>query len=225
MEKVIGQLEARLTEDPENWHVRSSLVGALIRAGRWHDADRHCTQLLELAPDDRKALRLGRDIAARLGELARADSLQERLNAVEAELRSSRTLEAFVDEGGAGSLLVRTDFSDDSAWVALTHQVTGRAASLIIVDDRRFEGLDAAGLAALTGSHPYYVFAADSTTLEGEHTLLVVDRHHEPGRWFRVALDEVASVEANLAIANMDFADFADFAHATDQDHVFRGFV
>lgn len=69
---------------------------------------------------------------------------------------------------------------------------------------------------------PYYVFAADSRTLGGEHTLLVVDRHHEPGRWFRVALPEAASVEANLAIANMDLSDFAD---ATDETNVFRGFV
>jgi len=42
-----------------------------------------------------------------------------------------------------------------------------------------------------------------------------------PGRTFRCVVDEVASIEANLSIANMDFHEFADSVEA---DGVFRGF-
>lgn len=39
------------------------------------------------------------------------------------------------------------------------------------------------------------------------------------GRSFRCAVPEIASIEANLSIANMDFADYAD-----ERGGVFRGF-
>ena len=45
--------------------------------------------------------------------------------------------------------------------------------------------------------------------------------YDEPGRTFRVIPSEMWSVENNLSIANMDFAEFAD---AVDEDGVFRGF-
>ena len=41
------------------------------------------------------------------------------------------------------------------------------------------------------------------------------------GREFRCEVDEIASIEANLSIANMDFAEFAD---SVGEDGVFRGF-
>ena len=41
------------------------------------------------------------------------------------------------------------------------------------------------------------------------------------GRSFRCVAGEVASIAANLAIANMDFSDFAD---SVEDDGVFRGF-
>jgi len=41
------------------------------------------------------------------------------------------------------------------------------------------------------------------------------------GRVFRCAIPEIASIEANLSIANMDYHEFAD---NTDPDGVFRGF-
>ena len=43
----------------------------------------------------------------------------------------------------------------------------------------------------------------------------------EPGRAFRAIPSEVEPIVANLAIANMDFSEFADYA---DEDGVFRGF-
>jgi hypothetical protein len=41
------------------------------------------------------------------------------------------------------------------------------------------------------------------------------------GREFRCEVGEVASIEANLSIANMDFEEFAD---GVEDDGVFRGF-
>ena len=54
-----------------------------------------------------------------------------------------------------------------------------------------------------------------------QRTLLVVDRLHERGRWFRVTLEEAWAVENNLSLFNMDFFEFAS---AVDDDGVFRGF-
>jgi len=42
-----------------------------------------------------------------------------------------------------------------------------------------------------------------------------------PGRAFRCVVTEVASIEVNLSIANMDFHEFAD---SVGEDGVFRGF-
>jgi len=41
------------------------------------------------------------------------------------------------------------------------------------------------------------------------------------GRTFRCAASEVAGIEANLSISNLDFSDYAD---AVSSDGVFRGF-
>ncbi|MFI0040625.1 DUF6924 domain-containing protein [Streptomyces mutabilis] len=50
--------------------------------------------------------------------------------------------------------------------------------------------------------------------------LLAVDLYDEPGRTFRVPARWYPEVSANLSIANMDFADFAD---AVDGSGTFRG--
>jgi hypothetical protein len=54
-----------------------------------------------------------------------------------------------------------------------------------------------------------------------EHLLLAVDLFDEPGRTFRVTPVWYREVSANLSIANIDFADYAD---AADSSGVFRGF-
>jgi hypothetical protein len=88
-----------------------------------------------------------------------------------------------------------------------------------------------------SGDPAGYVLLADvrsmaEATAGGEMTVQYVDLsiiseedaelfHSFRGRAFRCAVGEVASIEANLSIANMDFADFAD---NTDPDGVFRGF-
>lgn len=127
----------------------------------------------------------------------------------------------------AGSLLIRTDFSDDDAWRSLVADAgkpygpDGFMATFVPVDDEAFEGLGAEELSSHDGD-AYFVFAADGASMRGpDRTLLVVDRHHERGRSFRVVLAHAHSVENNLSLFNMDFFEFAD---AVAADGVFRGF-
>ena len=67
-----------------------------------------------------------------------------------------------------------------------------------------------------------YVFLADATAMsDDEHALLAVDFEEEPGRTFRVVPSAFTDASSNLAVGNMDFADFAE---ATDESGTFRGF-
>lgn len=127
------------------------------------------------------------------------------------------------------SLILRTDFRDDAAWEALLAEMRGEAAhrSATYVSDRGYAGVTIQALvdadaAASEDDKLTYVFLADATTLgNDDHALLAVDLEAEPGRTFRVPPRWFTDVSANLAIANMDFADFAD---ATDETGTFRGF-
>ncbi len=132
------------------------------------------------------------------------------------------------DDDPDGSLLVRTDFTDGTAWEALRVDATrqygpdGFSAYFSAISDEAFDGMGADELASVKGD-ALVVFAADRSSMVGdERTLTVVDRNQEPGRWFRVVLREAWAVENNLRLANMDFA---EFARAVDDDGVFRGFA
>jgi hypothetical protein len=63
--------------------------------------------------------------------------------------------------------------------------------------------------------------ASPAHRLQRRPGLLAVDLSTEPGRTFRLPLRWYADVSANLTIANMDFAEFAD---ATDGSGTFCGF-
>lgn len=131
------------------------------------------------------------------------------------------------------TLLIRTDFTDDAGWVdALTRATArtedGMVAALRPVDDPRYDGMtpeDAAELAS-HGDAVALLLADDETvTDDDERTLCVVcaDGFDESfGRTFRVVPEEAWSVETNLRLANIEFAEFADTADAGDG--VFRGF-
>lgn len=129
----------------------------------------------------------------------------------------------------AGSALVlRTDFSDDDAWDAVCEASAaetpeGFMAGLSFVSDPVFTGITAGQVAGLTSeSYRTFLFLADHVTVtDPEMPLVTVDLHDEPGRWFRVAVGRISSVENNLSLANMFFREFAD---AVDADGVFRGF-
>ncbi|MBB6626066.1 hypothetical protein H5V45_01915 [Nocardioides sp. KIGAM211] len=110
------------------------------------------------------------------------------------------------------------------------------------IDDPAYDGATGASLAAAiqaAGGEPVgYAVLADAPSMGearagGEITLAYVDLScPDPeeaaefdtflGRTFRCAVPEIASIEANLAIANMDFHEFADYAD--ERDGTFRGF-
>ncbi|MGI5348337.1 DUF6924 domain-containing protein [Streptomyces sp. CA-250714] len=124
------------------------------------------------------------------------------------------------------SLVLRTDFGDDSAWEGLAAAVEGDGGATC-VSDRAYAGVSVQALveadaAADDEEALTYVFLADSTAMaDDEQRLLAVDLYEEPGRTFRVPPRWFASVSANLALANMDFAEYAD---AADESGTFRGF-
>ncbi|MGA8248509.1 MAG: hypothetical protein WB797_16505 [Nocardioides sp.] len=116
----------------------------------------------------------------------------------------------------------------------------GYAPDLTLIDDRAFEGVTGAALGAdldvVEDACGYALLADDRSMAEalagGELTLDYVDLSiTDPddaelfnsylGRSFRCVVPEIASIDANLSIANLDFSDFAD---NTDPDGVFRGF-
>jgi hypothetical protein len=127
------------------------------------------------------------------------------------------------------SLVLRTDFSDEQAWESLCAMIRepepedGFQAYVDCVSDRRFEGATPEQILekAQEGFSKSYLFIVDKTTLEdSEHPVLVMDLLTEPGRTFRVIPSEMWSVENNLSLANMDFAEFAD---AAGVEGIFRG--
>lgn len=116
----------------------------------------------------------------------------------------------------------------------------GYAPWIVPVDDRSFDGATADQLgqavAAADGASGYALLADSRAMTEvgTDHdlTLVYVDLSvSDPedaelfdsfmGRAFRCAVGEIASIDANLSIANLDFSEFAD---SVGPDGVFRGF-
>ena len=125
------------------------------------------------------------------------------------------------------ALLIRTDFSDQSAWKKLAAAVSKPAEPFIfrmeIVDDRSNSGASVERLmGALPEDYPHsFIVVADSAAIsQPDYPLLVVDLLVERGRQFRAVAAQVASIDNNLAIANMGFEEFAELV---DESGVFRG--
>lgn len=112
----------------------------------------------------------------------------------------------------------------------------------VVLDSTVFDGATADALAvaiADAGHAGGYVLLVDDIAVSeaaagDEITLLYVDlgvRDAEiaelldsyNGRSFRCVVGEVAAIEINLSIANMDFSEFANYAD--DHGGVFRGFA
>ncbi|MER5757797.1 hypothetical protein [Streptomyces sp. NPDC002082] len=127
------------------------------------------------------------------------------------------------------SLVLRTDFGDEGAWDAFRAALdaAGEYPHATYVSDLRFADVDVQALvdeeaAAEEDDQIVYMFLADTITMgDPGHPVLAVDLSDEPGRTFRVPVQWFPDVAANLSIANMDFADFAD---AADVSGTFRGF-
>jgi hypothetical protein len=124
--------------------------------------------------------------------------------------------------------IIRTDFSDQTAWEKLTTKLQHPADPFIfnieILDDHDYHRATVKQLlAALPPDYPHsFLVIADSMAIsQSDYPLLIIDLREEPGRQFRAIATEVPSIDNNLSIANMDFADFSS---AVDTDGVFRGF-
>ncbi|WP_446219401.1 DUF6924 domain-containing protein [Micromonospora sp. IBHARD004] len=118
------------------------------------------------------------------------------------------------------SLVLRTDFTDNAAWDALKAALVAGDSypNATFVSDPQYarvgvHALVQADADADDDDKLTYLLLADSTTMaDDEHPLLAVDLDDPPGRTLRVPPRWYAEVSANMSIANMDFADFADAA-------------
>jgi hypothetical protein len=125
------------------------------------------------------------------------------------------------------ALLIRTDFSDQSAWDRLIE--TAREPGDIfmfdmeVVDDRTHSGMTVEQLMAALPedySHSFMVVADSIAISKPDHPLLVVDLEEEPGRRFRAVAAAISQIDSNLSISNMGFEEFAE---RVDAGGVFRG--
>lgn len=127
-----------------------------------------------------------------------------------------------------GSYLIRTDFSNQGAWLSTLETVVARhgifEGAFHIVDDPGYTGATVEEIVRRLGPEfeQTFLFVADSTTLSHpDRPVLVVDLWEGSLNEFRAIPSEVAAIQINLAIANMDFEEFAG---AADADGIFRGF-
>src|SRR5947209_3717082 len=125
------------------------------------------------------------------------------------------------------ALLIRTDFSDESAWQKLAKVVSEPGDPFIfnmeIVNDHSNSGASVEQLiGALPEGYPHsFMVLADNTAISRpDYPLLIVDLFEQRGRQFRAIAIEVASIENNLSNANMGFEEFAELV---DETGVFRG--
>ena len=126
------------------------------------------------------------------------------------------------------SLVLRTDFSNTARWdficAAIRQPVGEFQAYVDFISDPEYNGLTTQQILSLIpkGFKHSFIFIVDQITLSHpEHPIIVMDLYHEIGRTFRVIPSEMWSIENNLSLANMDFAEFAE---SVDRDGIFRGF-
>ena len=130
------------------------------------------------------------------------------------------------------SPVIRTDFDDEEAWKTVCELIRqpvpdgfGDAfvAYVTFVDNPVFRDLVQQELLERVPADygPGFLMVVDKAALKGpEFPILIVDLYDERGRSFRAIPSQIQSIENNLSIANMDFAEFADYI---DGDGVFRG--
>ncbi|GAA0917159.1 hypothetical protein GCM10009560_12910 [Nonomuraea longicatena] len=137
-------------------------------------------------------------------------------------------------------LVIRTDFSAPEAWAAVRAAIKSTEnedewpeeeddedepfVAVQYLDDPAHDGATAEQILALLPEEykPTFFVVVDKATIRSpEMPLLLVDLRREMGRQMRAVPAALASIEINLSIGNMDFAEFAD---SMDEDGVFRGF-
>ena len=145
--------------------------------------------------------------------------------------------------------VIRTDFSDHEKWMAVCDLIAapqtlfGRSfrADVQFISNENYARLECNKLVrSLPDDYlRLFCFVIDSTTLcSVGHPILVVGFSPKTGKLedyqrtpketplseiqtFRAIPSAIASIQINLALANMDFE---DFARAVDDDGVYRGF-
>jgi len=125
--------------------------------------------------------------------------------------------------------VIRTDYRDDAAWdrlrVALaTGGSEGSRGGVDLVEDQGLADLSVEEVLARLPpglAHPVLFVVDDRALQTPGGAVVVVEPADVAPCQFRAALDQVAAINNNLSLANMDFNDFAD---STDPDGVFRGF-
>lgn len=132
--------------------------------------------------------------------------------------------------------VLRVDFSDDAIWAQLRSDLlaadyagSGYEPNLDFVERRELSGLDDTALQSrIPRSYPSaydqpFLIVIDAAAVSSpEHAVLLIDlseQHTAPS--FRALPREIAAIEANLSLANMDFFEFGD---NTGDDGIFRGF-
>jgi hypothetical protein len=127
-----------------------------------------------------------------------------------------------------GSYFIRTDFSNQAAWLSTLQTVVARhgifKGAFHIVDDPAYTGATPEKIVERLGPgfEQTFMFVADSTTLSHpDRPVLVIDLWEGSLDAFRAIPSEIAAIQINLALANMDFEEFAG---AADPDGIFRGF-
>ncbi|MGW8884617.1 DUF6924 domain-containing protein [Streptomyces sp. NPDC055749] len=146
------------------------------------------------------------------------------------------------------ALIIRTDYRDEVAWQAVVADLAQPwggdskfEPSVHLVDDPAWADLtpDEVLKEARQDENLSVVFLADRVTMHSaDHALLALDIAEEEDldpmyyqelidsrlpREFRTVPAGVHDVHANLSIANMDFAEFAEAAFA-DPDRIYRPF-
>jgi hypothetical protein len=128
------------------------------------------------------------------------------------------------------ALVLRTDFSDQAAWVEICGELRKPAGTLHFLayldylNDMEFAGITEKQLLELLPpdyNHSFIIVADQKAMTHPEHPLLIIDLSKKSGREFRAIPAQIQGIQNNLSIANMDFEEFMD---AADQDGVFRGF-
>ncbi|MFE3119711.1 DUF6924 domain-containing protein [Streptomyces niveus] len=144
------------------------------------------------------------------------------------------------------ALIIRTDYGDEAAWQAVVADLAQPwgdngefQPSFHLVEDPAWADLtpDEVLNEARRDENLSVVFVADRVTMQSAHrALLALDITEDedldpmyyqelidspPPREFRTVPAGVHDVHGNLAIANMDFAEFAEAAFA-DPDRIYR---
>ena len=213
-------------------HGSRVLPGPAILRSRRAGACRHLADPRAAGLEVIRYTPTGRNTPAASHAPAQPVEVRERIDAaVAADSATSVSGPLDADHLSGLSLLIRGDFSDLEAWTTVANAalapdpVDGFSADLTLVDDPTYDNITVDELAHAIGEPPpFYVFLCDTQTLSHpDHPILAInlDGEDTSNRSVRVVPAAMWSIENNLALANMDFAEFVG---AADTDGIFRGF-